>query len=376
MAERTPDQRILWLGRRHGPQHEALFEELRRHEPDAVWIVAGGIRRIGSENPALIHAFGPRALRTAVLAARRLRCRVVYEPDLPGGSLTDRLVQRIYRPDAVIRRVLDTNERVGAPPASVPEISLPVTATPLPANARLSELAELYVGIVVDGLGRRDRRLLARALSWVPRARGIICLLFGSGDDCRRMRRALKLQSLGDDAPARFVERDRPRAEDWVRCAVTYHTMRSTASEQMLADALVAGTAVIMHDTVSVPAVVDNESGLCIPPFNPFDLCHSLQYLREQPGLLRSLAKRGHAQGTQHYSVQAVVPLLLAAYGRLLGGEDPAQAGHGLQSTASDSDQAPNACEESGKGIGKRRKSVQKRLSQRSRSPALQARQR
>lgn len=325
MSKRQPARRILWLGPESGPSQEALFEQLRRLEPDSVWTKTGTVRKIGAERPALIHAFGRQALRAAVRAARGRECRVVYEPDPFDSSLRERLAWRLHRPDAVVRRVLDPDKAV-VPSTGEPvvEIRLPVVALVPQTAAPVQHLAELYVGIVVDGLGCRDRRLLARALSWVPRGRGITCLLFGSGGDCRRMWRALKLVNPGDEWPVRFVERDRPHAEDWARCAVSVHTMCSTASGQLLADALAAGTAVVVHDSVSVPAVVDGDSGLYIPPFNPFDLCHSLQYLQAQPGLLRSMADRCRARALQHYSASAVAPMLLTAYRRLLGDESPA----------------------------------------------------
>lgn len=324
MSDRTPRQRILWVSRERRPHDEALYAELRELSPDCDWITAGTARQIVAKNPSLIHAFGKKQLRVAVRAARRLRCSVIYEPDGAVDSIGERLTLLTHRPDAIIQRSLTTGDADPSVPASVAVNPLPVVASHVGSHARRAEPAELYVGIVVDGLSRHDRRLLARALSWIPKDCGISCLLFGSADDCRHMRRALFAQSIDDDWPVRLIERASPMAEDWLHCAISFHTMRSTASHQMLVDALAAGTAAIVHNTVSIPAIVDGESGLYIPPFNPFDYCQSLQYLQAQPGLLRTMAQRGQRLGLSQYGADKVAPLLLEAYGRLLGGIDSA----------------------------------------------------
>lgn len=309
---------VLWVAEDLPPAYRALFEEISDHLPGSLWLTPEEAGRIGRQPAGLIHAIGRPALIRSRRLARRQGSPLVYECEPLSGSdgPGEKLARYCCRPDIVIGRdpACDATGAGDVTRDGLAQVALPPVVVPPEACASPDDTAGLHVGIVIDGLGRHERRLLGRALSWIPRDRGFVCLLFGSARNCRRMARLLRWQFAGGDSPVHLVERDRLQVEDWLRCAISVHTLQSTGSAQMLAEAMAAGNAVIVHDTGSPSGISDGDDGLLIQPFNPFDLCRSLQYLQAQPGLLRMIADTARARALSRYGTRRAATLLIELY--------------------------------------------------------------
>jgi glycosyltransferase involved in cell wall biosynthesis len=78
---------------------------------------------------------------------------------------------------------------------------------------------------------------------------------------------------------------------------------------------LAAGTAVIATTTGGTPEIVINEqSGLLVPPFNPLALAQACITLLDQPPLRNQLAQTGQTVVQHKFNVREQVKEYIAAY--------------------------------------------------------------
>ena len=64
--------------------------------------------------------------------------------------------------------------------------------------------------------------------------------------------------------------------------------------------------------------MVDNETGILVPPNDSDKLAEAISYLLERPELVSELGERGYDRFRKNYTPDVVVPMILDVYQSLI----------------------------------------------------------
>ncbi|HXP90133.1 MAG TPA: glycosyltransferase family 4 protein [Fibrobacteria bacterium] len=87
----------------------------------------------------------------------------------------------------------------------------------------------------------------------------------------------------------------------------------------VLIEAAETGLALVASEVGGIPDVVlDGQTGILVPPGNPFALAEALRLLADDPALSARLVEGARARTRQFFSWDVVIPHLVGVYGRVL----------------------------------------------------------
>lgn len=203
-------------------------------------------------------------------------------------------------------------------------VSNPVnTATFAPATGpRRKEV--LFVGRLER---RKGAETLAQAIPYVLRRCPGASFRFIGEDSVDSSGRSWRERILDDLLPA---ERTRVHFEHIPRAALVQHYRQSALCvvpsvwenfPYVLLEAMACGTPVVATRTGGIPELIeDGVSGFLVPPENPRHLADTLLELLENLPLREKLGRESRKRMEEQFSVQRVVPRMLAAYNSVLDG--------------------------------------------------------
>jgi len=274
----------------------------------------GGMRRLRAAvlatNPALVHAFGPRAVRAAQLVVTRTRTAsaprvVVSGATACGAGLAGWLARRaLRRADRVLttgwtegqryRRLSVPGERLSRAPHAVEPAAAPADRAAfckevgVPTDARL-----IFAGGAIDAPhGVREAVRAFDMLRYNNKTAHLV--LFGEGPErqpCADLAKALAF----DDNRVRFAGA-RGDLAALTALAEQVWVTRSTGGELLALRAMAAGVPVVAFDTPELQEVIDDgNTGHIVPMGDRPALAMKAQILLSYPDTAKRMGEAGRA---------------------------------------------------------------------------------
>jgi glycosyltransferase involved in cell wall biosynthesis len=307
--------------RRPGSRTE-LVPEVRSKRDFAA--VVEHVRLIRRLRPDVLHAnlWTPWAGRYGVLAGvatRGVKVVVVEQLPLATASRSQRTLKRLLsqRVDAHVavgdRAARMVEEMVGIEPGSVRTIYNGVP------DVQLAPVARFADGPVIGSLGRiTDQKgydVLVRSLAALP---GVTAVVVGDGP-LRGAIEALAVQLGVDD---RF-EVTGWRGDDARRYLgaldIFVLPSRFEGFPLSIVEAMLAGTPVVASDIGSISeAVAHGETGLLVPPDDPFALTAAIRKLLDDPRRRRALSEAAGSRARRHFTSSIMAERYLELYEEIL----------------------------------------------------------
>jgi glycosyltransferase involved in cell wall biosynthesis len=281
------------------------------------------------ERPALVHAFLPHANGLGALAARLARVPAVVislrglapGPPLWGrlaGRLADRVVANAEAVGAyalshdgvsaaklrIVRNGLDLgafDQQAGAPAPALP--SGPLVATV--ANPNRFKAPGLLVLV----------EAAARVLRQVPAVR---FLLVGDGPARAEIARAAAARGLGDRLICLGSRQD--VAAILAACQVMVLPSLREGLPNAILEAMAARKPVIATRVGGIPeAVVDDTTGLLVPPGDPEALANAILTLLQDPRRAETMGAAGRIRAEREFALERMIAETVRVYAEILG---------------------------------------------------------
>lgn len=301
------------------------------------------VRRLLLElQPDVIHANDLPTSQMVAQAAGSLNIpRVCHHRWIFEGNAIDWLnkfgaERHVFVSHALMDVLCRNTSRLAANPRSVVHDGLPLPTLPSDADrvtARRSlglpfnKNVVLFAGQIIERKGVED---LLRAWSLLPAEIASNADLVLVGDDLESQgeyRRAMESLAAQLDVGARFQGFQR-NVPEWLTaadvCVVPSH---AEPLGNATLEAMAHGRPVIGADVGGIPEMVlDNETGILVPPRNPSLLAEALARLLQDADLLRRLGAAGRLRCEEKFSLSGHVDAMVAQYRSLLRAQEATSA--------------------------------------------------
>lgn len=176
----------------------------------------------------------------------------------------------------------------------------------------------IVIGCVARLHAVKDHAGLLRAFALV-RARQPRAYLVLLGDGAERAPLEALVKDLGLERAVYFAGEQRSGTNLHRGCDISVLASRSEGFPNTLVEAMAAGNPVVATAVGGcVDAVVNEETGLLVPPGRPDELAAALLRLAECPDLREEFGRAGERRAREHFHVSSVVPALEAMYAQVL----------------------------------------------------------
>jgi glycosyltransferase involved in cell wall biosynthesis len=209
-------------------------------------------------------------------------------------------------------------EEEGIEPVQVIPNGVPIR----PARTQLARSPTiLYAGRLVPEKGVDVlMRAFARVVNDVPDAR---LAVVGGGEAASLRRLALELGVLDSvelTGPLQREEMERRFEGAWVQAVPS---LWEEPFGNVAVEAMMRGTAVVASASGGLTEIVDERSGMLVPPGDPGLLADALVRILSAPELAESLGAAGRAIAIERFSEQRFVEANLSMYRALIAGRAP-----------------------------------------------------
>ena len=182
------------------------------------------------------------------------------------------------------------------------------------------EPGDPVVGMAAQFIPRKGHDVLLRAAPAIlrhhPRTR---FLLFGRGPMAGEIARRADSGGLGDAVQLRGFRRDLSRILPCLDLLV--HPAMMEGLGIVLLQASASGIPVVASAVGGIPeAVVNQETGILVPPGDPQAVAEAVSLLLDQPDRAREMGARGRRRVLEEFSVDRMVEGNLAVYREMLAG--------------------------------------------------------
>jgi glycosyltransferase involved in cell wall biosynthesis len=275
----------------------------------------------------ILHLFNNRAIANGVRAARELPVKVItyrgqtgnvhrYDPTCWLTHLHPRIDRVICVAEAV-RRDIATRRLDPASCVTIYKGHDPAwyTDPPTDLSAEFGIPEDAFVaGTVANYRPRKGIGTLIEAVACLPPEAPIHLLLVGGGMDDPVLTRTIAASPCRDRIHLAGYRTDACALIAACNCAVLPSTKREGLPKTVI-EAMVYGVPPVVTDTGgSAELVVDEDSGLVVPPGNPAALARAMMRLCEDAALARSLGEKARRRIDEHFNIRQTIERTLALY--------------------------------------------------------------
>jgi glycosyltransferase involved in cell wall biosynthesis len=291
--------------------------------------IARCVQAIRAHGIDLVHTHSSPDAWTCGMAARLAGVRVIRSrhlstPVKPGwtsrlvyGRLADRVITsgQAIRDHLIAINAMDP-ARIVSIPAGIDVQRFAPVADPLPARHELGfDDADFVIGIVAVLRSWKGHAHLIDAVHRLAAENVPVKLLIvGTGPQEEALKH--KVSQLGMDSRVLMLgyRTDVPRLIGAMDCSVLPAT-KNEATSQALPQALAMKIPVIATAVGGLPEVViDQQTGLLIPPGDADALCRALLWVHQHPAEAKQMAERGHAHVHAKFTFERMVDRTEAVY--------------------------------------------------------------
>jgi sugar transferase (PEP-CTERM/EpsH1 system associated) len=308
------------------------FFELHRREgndPRLVWDLYRLFRR---ERPHIVHTHAWGTLLEGLIAARLARVPVVVHGE--HGTLQLRSRQRVFQRFAwkQVDRVLSVSSRlaermardVGVPREQIHVIRNGVDIArfsgPMDKRDARRTLGLPADGHVVGAVGRlvpvKDHVSLVEAVALLG-AEGLRPVVAIAGDGPLRAEIESRAAALGVAGQVKLLGHRQDIDRVFAALDVFVLSSRSEGLSNTILEAMAAGLPVVATDVGGAGEMVDDTSGLLVPPASPSELAGALRRVLLDPELRTALGRAGRARVEREFTLDGAVRRYEALYADL-----------------------------------------------------------